>query len=150
MQNFLWCLCFHWRSFFQPVIPCVSDAGIVLSHSVLQAVGGKLTWCTRNTYSETDTDNLGRCILHATDKPCVSSVQVFNFHVFNPSGYIKVFCELKRFLCMILTDMAFFYSGSAVLQLSVTWRCGCCFTPAVDRWKLSGQGGCNSFQCARG
>lgn len=54
---------------------CSVDAGIVLSHSVLQAMGGKLAWCTRNTYSETDTDNLGRCILHATDKPCVSSVQ---------------------------------------------------------------------------
>ncbi|KAG7166270.1 Chondroitin sulfate synthase 2-like [Homarus americanus] len=54
---------------------CSIDAGIVLSHSVMQAVGAKLSWCTRNTYSEADTDNLGRCILHATDKPCVSSLQ---------------------------------------------------------------------------
>lgn len=54
---------------------CSIDAGIILSHSVLQAVGAKLSWCTRNTYSEADTDNLGRCILHATDKPCVSNLQ---------------------------------------------------------------------------
>lgn len=54
---------------------CSIDAGIILSHSVLRAVSGKLSWCTRNTYSETDTDNLGRCILHATDLPCTSSLQ---------------------------------------------------------------------------
>lgn len=56
----------------------LADAGIILSHSVLRAVSGKLSWCTRNTYSETDTDNLGRCILHATDLPCASSMQVMN------------------------------------------------------------------------
>lgn len=54
---------------------CSVDSGIILSHSILQAVISKLNWCTRNTYSETDTDNLGRCILHATDKPCFSSLQ---------------------------------------------------------------------------
>lgn len=43
---------------------------------MLQLVAGRLSWCTRNTYSDSDTDNLGRCILHAMDQPCVSSLQV--------------------------------------------------------------------------
>ncbi|XP_050729542.1 chondroitin sulfate synthase 2-like [Eriocheir sinensis] len=54
---------------------CSLDAGILLSHSVLRLVAGRLSWCTRNTYSDSDTDNLGRCILHAVDQPCVSSLQ---------------------------------------------------------------------------
>ena len=54
----------------------MTENGILLSHSVLRMVAGQLTWCTLNTYSDSDTDNLGRCILHAVDQPCVSSLQV--------------------------------------------------------------------------
>lgn len=74
---------------------CSIDSGIVLSHSVLKAVGAKLSWCTRNTYSEADTDNLGRCILHATDKPCVSSLQGQEYTTYRLRDDVDVVSHLQ-------------------------------------------------------
>ncbi|KAK4314086.1 hypothetical protein Pmani_014616 [Petrolisthes manimaculis] len=54
---------------------CSLDGGIILSHSVLRVVAESLSWCSRNTYSDSDTDNLGRCVLHAIDRPCITSIQ---------------------------------------------------------------------------
>jgi hypothetical protein len=54
----------------------ITDAGLLLSSSVLHKVKFSLDWCVRNAFSEFDDDNLGRCILHATDISCQQSVQV--------------------------------------------------------------------------
>jgi hypothetical protein len=35
-----------------------------------------LDWCVRNAFSDFDDDNLGQCVLHATDISCQESVQV--------------------------------------------------------------------------
>lgn len=40
-----------------------------------------LDWCVKNAFSDFDGDNLGRCILHATDISCQESVQVRNLSV---------------------------------------------------------------------
>ena len=52
------------------------DAGLLLSNSVLRKVHASLDWCVKNAFSESDSDNVGRCILHATDIPCQNTVQV--------------------------------------------------------------------------
>ena len=57
---------------------CKLDAGLLLSNSVLRKVHASLDWCVKNAFSESDSDNVGRCILHATDIPCQNSVQGLN------------------------------------------------------------------------
>ncbi|KAJ9598451.1 hypothetical protein L9F63_010847, partial [Diploptera punctata] len=54
---------------------CSLDAGLLLSNSVMRKVMPSLDWCVKNAFSDSDDDNLGRCILHATSIPCQDSVQ---------------------------------------------------------------------------
>ncbi|XP_035228930.1 chondroitin sulfate synthase 2-like [Stegodyphus dumicola] len=58
---------------------CTLDAGILLSHSVLSRTVRNLEWCIQHTFSQSNSNNFGRCILHGTDHPCVSSVQGQSF-----------------------------------------------------------------------
>ncbi|PNF25352.1 hypothetical protein B7P43_G10932 [Cryptotermes secundus] len=54
---------------------CSLDAGLLLSSSVMHKVMLSLDWCVKNAFSDSYDDNLGRCILHATDMSCQESVQ---------------------------------------------------------------------------
>ncbi|CAL1267451.1 unnamed protein product [Larinioides sclopetarius] len=61
---------------------CNLDAGILLSNSVLSKVIKDLDWCIQHTFSDSSSDNFGRCILHGTDQPCQSFIQqslILNF-----------------------------------------------------------------------
>ncbi|CAB0020638.1 unnamed protein product [Nesidiocoris tenuis] len=49
---------------------CSLDSGIMLSNSILKKVRSSLDWCVKNAFSDSDDDNVGRCILHATQSPC--------------------------------------------------------------------------------
>lgn len=54
-----------------------------------------LDWCVKNAFSESDTDNVGRCILHATNIPCQTSVQVhFIFSRWNVSFALQTDIEM--------------------------------------------------------
>ena len=79
-----------------------TDSGIILSQSVLNEILIEMQWCTRNTYSDSNTDNLGRCILHATDKPCTASIQVFyifiNKFIIEKPTFLTYFISLLLFL----------------------------------------------------
>jgi hypothetical protein len=54
----------------------ITDAGLLLSNSVMHKVMLSLDWCVKNAFSDFDDDNLGRCVLHATDISCQESIQV--------------------------------------------------------------------------
>ncbi|XP_048514629.1 chondroitin sulfate glucuronyltransferase isoform X2 [Athalia rosae] len=54
---------------------CSLDSGILLSNSVVQKMKRNLDWCVRNTYSESDDVNFGRCIVHSTSLPCSNMIQ---------------------------------------------------------------------------
>jgi len=40
----------------------------------MRSVVASLDWCVKNAYSEIDSANLGRCIVHATDVKCKSLI----------------------------------------------------------------------------
>lgn len=52
-----------------------SDSGILLSNSVVRKMKSNLDWCVRNTYSESDDVNFGRCIVHSTALTCSDTIQ---------------------------------------------------------------------------
>uniref|UniRef100_T1J8E4 Hexosyltransferase n=1 Tax=Strigamia maritima TaxID=126957 RepID=T1J8E4_STRMM len=54
---------------------CKLSAGFLLSRTSLLPVLRNLDWCTRNAFSDSIDDNLGRCILHSTNVPCMERVQ---------------------------------------------------------------------------
>ncbi|XP_015920966.1 chondroitin sulfate synthase 2 [Parasteatoda tepidariorum] len=54
---------------------CNLDAGILLSHSVLSKTVQNLDWCIQHTFSQSNSDNFGRCVLHGTDQSCSSEIQ---------------------------------------------------------------------------
>lgn len=54
---------------------CSLDGGVLLSNSVLKKIQGSLDWCVKNAFSDSDDDNMGRCILHASQLPCKTSLQ---------------------------------------------------------------------------
>ncbi|PSN43934.1 Chondroitin sulfate synthase 2 [Blattella germanica] len=58
---------------------CSLDAGLLLSNSVIRKVKSALDWCVKNAFSDSDDDNLGRCILHATSISCQESIQGHTF-----------------------------------------------------------------------
>jgi len=53
-----------------------SDAGILLSNSVIRKMIPNVDWCVRNAFSTSDDDNFGRCVLHSINLPCQTSIQV--------------------------------------------------------------------------
>lgn len=57
---------------------CTLDGGILLSNNVLKKIQSSLDWCVKNAFSDTDDDNVGRCILHASQLPCQSTFQNLN------------------------------------------------------------------------
>uniref|UniRef100_A0A224XL69 Hexosyltransferase n=1 Tax=Panstrongylus lignarius TaxID=156445 RepID=A0A224XL69_9HEMI len=54
---------------------CRLDGGILLSNSVLRKLQNSLDWCVKNSYSDSDDDNVGRCILHASQLPCIQFIE---------------------------------------------------------------------------
>jgi hypothetical protein len=64
----------------------ITDAGLLLSNSVIHKVMSSLDWCVKNSFSDSDDDNLGQCILHATAISCQESIQVcslsFSYFIF--------------------------------------------------------------------
>lgn len=56
----------------------ISDAGILLSNSVIRKMIPNVDWCVRNAFSTSDDDNFGRCVLHSVNLPCQTSIQVSN------------------------------------------------------------------------
>ncbi|XP_014241886.1 chondroitin sulfate synthase 2 [Cimex lectularius] len=54
---------------------CSLDGGILLSNSVLKKIRPSLDWCVKNSFSDSHDANVGRCILHASQLPCVQMVQ---------------------------------------------------------------------------
>ncbi|XP_046617698.1 chondroitin sulfate synthase 2 [Neodiprion virginianus] len=54
---------------------CSLDSGILLSNSVIRKMKNNLDWCVRNTYSDSDDVNFGRCIVHSSSLPCSDAIQ---------------------------------------------------------------------------
>lgn len=65
-----------------------SDAGILLSNSVIRKMIPNVDWCVRNAFSTSDDDNFGRCVLHSVDLPCQTSIQVSNIKIVD----LKIHC----------------------------------------------------------
>lgn len=61
----------------------ISDAGILLSNSVIRKMIPNVDWCVRNAFSTSDDDNFGRCVLHSVNLPCQTSIQVSNIKILN-------------------------------------------------------------------
>jgi len=59
----------------------ISDAGILLSNSVIRKMIPNVDWCVRNAFSTSDDDNFGRCVLHSVNLPCQTSIQVTNIKI---------------------------------------------------------------------
>lgn len=83
---------------------CTLDAGVLLSNSVLRKVHASLDWCVKNAFSESATDNVGRCILHATDIPCKSSVQGLNLLTHRTKKPFNLNSELQSLAKKITVD----------------------------------------------
>lgn len=58
-----------------------SDAGILLSNSVIRKMIPNVDWCVRNAFSTSDDDNFGRCVLHSINLPCQTSIQVSSIKI---------------------------------------------------------------------
>ncbi|XP_046743414.1 chondroitin sulfate synthase 2 [Diprion similis] len=54
---------------------CSLDSGILMSNSVVRKMKNNLDWCVRNTYSDSDDVNFGRCIVHSSSLPCTNTIQ---------------------------------------------------------------------------
>ncbi|XP_015597570.1 chondroitin sulfate synthase 2 [Cephus cinctus] len=59
---------------------CSLDAGILLSNSIIREMKTNLDWCVKNTYSDSDDINFGRCIVHSLPVLCTSTSQGQTFH----------------------------------------------------------------------
>lgn len=55
---------------------CSLDAGVLLSHNVFLQTVKDLDWCIQHTFSQSNSNNFGRCVLHGTEQPCISTIQV--------------------------------------------------------------------------
>ncbi|XP_055937723.1 chondroitin sulfate synthase 2-like [Argiope bruennichi] len=75
---------------------CNLDAGILLSNSVLSKVIKDLDWCIQHTFSESNSDNFGRCILHGTDQPCQSFIQGLNYESHQVSKYDNLETSIQK------------------------------------------------------
>lgn len=49
---------------------CSIETGLLLSRLLMQSIFVQLNWCAKNSFSDGMDDNIGRCILHATNVPC--------------------------------------------------------------------------------
>ncbi|CAF1362150.1 unnamed protein product, partial [Adineta steineri] len=58
---------------------CYFGSGIILSGTILRKVLDEIDWCTSNAYSQDLTDNIGRCILKATNSSCVDTASNYKF-----------------------------------------------------------------------
>ncbi|CAF4155604.1 unnamed protein product, partial [Adineta steineri] len=58
---------------------CYFGSGIILSGTILRKVLDEIDWCTSNAYSHDLTDNIGRCILKATNSSCVNTASNYKF-----------------------------------------------------------------------
>lgn len=58
------------------------DAGILISSSVLKQCRDKLEWCVHNSFSDSHSENLGRCVAHSTRLKCANTIQV-KFYIIN-------------------------------------------------------------------
>lgn len=67
------------NSFDNQLSKLFSESGILLSNSVIQEIKNNLDWCVKNTYSDLDDVNFGRCILHSTSLPCTNRMQGRDF-----------------------------------------------------------------------
>lgn len=81
---------------------CSLDAGILLSNSVLRKIQKTLEWCVKSAFSDNDSDNIGRCVLHAVKLPCQQNIQGQLFQSFHLDG-IQITTDNKQ----ILKDHAF-------------------------------------------
>lgn len=66
----------------------LTDSGILLSNSVMRKVQKSLDWCVKNVISKDDSNNLGQCVIHASQIQCSETIQVI-FIVQN-KGTLKV------------------------------------------------------------
>lgn len=57
-------------------IYCSLSSGILFSNSILRKILPNMEWCTKNSYSEDATDNIGRCVLHSTNLACTDFANV--------------------------------------------------------------------------
>lgn len=58
---------------------CSVDAGILLTNNIVKKTVEDLNWCIKHAFSESHSDNFGRCVLHGVGQPCVSKIQGLNF-----------------------------------------------------------------------
>ncbi|KAK0046466.1 chondroitin sulfate synthase 2 [Biomphalaria pfeifferi] len=53
---------------------CSLEGGVIISQSLLSLVNSSLKWCSENCHSLDSSVNFGKCLLHATDLECHSTV----------------------------------------------------------------------------
>ncbi|CAH1788052.1 unnamed protein product [Owenia fusiformis] len=68
---------------------CNLDYGLIVSQSILSKVISSLDWCSKNTVSGTTSDNIGKCILHASGKACTNQRGNKKFTIYSSPGLDK-------------------------------------------------------------
>lgn len=63
-------------------IYCSLSSGILFSSNVLWKISSKMEWCTKNSYSDDASDNIGRCVLHSANLACTNSANVITNFLF--------------------------------------------------------------------
>lgn len=97
----------------------ITDAGLLLSNSVIHKVMSSLDWCVKNAFSYSDDDNLGRCILHATAISCQESIQVcsMSFSYFMCASLLCI-CRLQSNNTKLITTI-FCFQGYALTSYTL-------------------------------
>jgi hypothetical protein len=54
-----------------------------------------MDWCTKNSYSENPSDNIGRCVLHSTNLACTQSANVIKEFIYIYINNYFLHCEFQ-------------------------------------------------------
>ncbi|CAF0897050.1 unnamed protein product [Brachionus calyciflorus] len=68
-------------------IYCSLSSGIIFSYNVLIKVSSQMEWCTKNSYSENSSDNIGRCVLHSANLACTNTANGRNTTYFSSVNF---------------------------------------------------------------
>ncbi|XP_066589072.1 chondroitin sulfate synthase 2 isoform X2 [Prorops nasuta] len=77
---------------------CSLESGVLLSNSVVKGMKNNLDWCVKNTYSDSDDVNFGRCIMYSTSVACSNKVQGQTYHVIKLAPTFNFEEDLKELI----------------------------------------------------
>ncbi|XP_071454752.1 chondroitin sulfate synthase 2 [Hetaerina americana] len=77
---------------------CSLDAGLLLSHSVMLQIRDGLDWCVKNAFSDSNDDNIGRCILHSSGIPCTQNAYGEVYHSLHLSNGEDIENDLENLI----------------------------------------------------